>query len=399
MSRPRHLEFGNRTIRCAAGVLAASGLVLLCPVTVMAGNSMQGMKMYVFPEQNNDAELMVTTTASGGTAKNLKMVVFDGGAASIQADSAGQSHRLGDSANGQMPAREEYPESDAHESEIEVKSYVEAGYRHDELKWNKAAPGGTPNVLSELQWNDVESAVITAGTDISFSDNWHIEGKVSYGQPTDGNNQDSDYFFNDRQGEFSRSNNNSDDGHLVDLSASLGYNFNVGRGKTFPHGWITPKAGFSFHNQKFGISDGYQTIPAFGSFNGLDSSYETNWLGSFLGLTTQFATGERFSLDANVEYHWTYYEGTGHWNLRDDLQQPISFKHTADGEGIVASAIARYRLTPDWVLRLSAEYQNWLANDNGTDRMFFSDGSSAEMPLNEAKWQSYGLNLGVEYVF
>lgn len=32
------------------------------------------------------------------------------------------------------------------------------------------------------------------------------------------------------------------------------------------------------------------------------------------------------------------------------------------------------------------------------DKMLFSYGSTAEMRFNEVEWQSYGLNLGVEYV-
>ena len=50
-------------------------------------------------------------------------------------------------------------------------------------------------------------------------------------------------------------------------------------------------------------------------------------------------------------------------------------------------------------MRLSVEFQDWAAGHNGKDKMLFSDGSSAEMRLNEVKWRSYGINLGVEYAF
>jgi len=381
-------------------LIECSCIMLTCPVVAMAGPSLQGMKMHVFEQQNDDTTLTVPTTTNDGARKNLKMIVFDGAYAYSNPPQSTGSSNYRISADKTSPVQlKEYPRRPAPTDAMEVTSYAEAGYRHDQLKWNKAAPGGTPNVLSELQWNNIESAVFTAGTDISFSDNWHLEGEVSYGQIMGGENQDSDYLLNDRQGEFSRSNNQADDGHLIDLTAAVGYNFNLGHDKSAPHWRFTPKAGFGFHNQKFKITDGYQTIPAYGSFANLNSSYEANWLGPLVGLNTQFALNERFSVNGSFEYYWVDYDGTGHWNLRSDLQQPKSFTQKASGNGIVASAVARYLMTPDWMIRLSVDYQNWLANDDGQDKMYFSNGSTAEMQFNEAKWQSYGVNLGVEYVF
>jgi hypothetical protein len=379
----------------------ASCLVLMSPIPVMAAGGMHGMKMYVFEQQNNAdiAVLPVKTIQGNGAAKNLKMVVFDGGGAStpVQED---RGRNIGIPADEQAPVvLDKYPRKPSQEDEMQIKTYGEVGYRHDQLKWNKAAPSGTPNILSELQWNNVQSAVITGGTDITFADNWQADGKISYGKIADGKNQDSDYYLNDRQGEFSRSNNTADDGMSIDLSGDLGYHLTLGRKNRAPYWRFTPKLGYAFHTQQFNMTQGMQTIPAYGSFSGLDSTYEGTWFGPWGGLTTQLAFTERFSLQAAMEYHYVDYEGTGHWNLRSDLQQPKSFTHKADGEGIVATAVARYMLTPDWIIRLSAEYQNWLANKNGKDTMLFADGSTAEMRFNEVKWQSYGINLGVEYVF
>lgn len=381
-------------------VVLSSCLMLTCSTNAVAGG-IAGMKMHVFEEQNNDMALTLQTTANNGAPRNLKMVVFDGGGgAPLPPQRINQGRNMGIPANEQASVvLDEYPSHPTEEAEMTVKSYAEVGYRNDEMKWNKAAPSGTPNILSELQWNNVHSAVITGGTDITFANNWRAEGKISYGKIADGQNQDSDYFLDNRQGEFSRSNNAVNDGMSIDLSASLGYNLTIGRKNSTPYWRFTPKLGYAFHTQQFNMTQGYQTIPAYGGFSGLDSTYEGAWFGPWGGLSTQLAFTERFSLEAGMAYHWIDYEGTGHWNLRGDLQQPISFKHNADGEGIVANAVVRYRLTPDWVIRLSAEYQNWLANDNGRDKMLFADGSSADMRFNEVKWQSYGINLGVEYVF
>lgn len=282
--------------------------------------------------------------------------------------------------------------SDGFSAEI----YLQGGYRHDDINWNKAHPSGTPNILSELTWNDLEIAVFDVGAKITISDDWVVEGKAGFGAIVDGKNQDSDYFGDDRTVEFSRSNNNSDSGTILDLSMGLGYQFDIGN---TPWLQITPKLGFSYHAQNLDITDGYQTIPAYGPFPGLDSSYDTSWYGPWAGLETRFIFSDRLDLSTAIQYHAIKYEATADWNLRGDLQHPESFEHKAYGDGVVASAKTRYAITPEWRLSLSADYQSWTADNDGEDHMFFSDGSEATMRLNEVNWDSYGFNLGIEYRF
>lgn len=373
-------------------------LCALCvPTELYAAEQFGGMKMYVYEEPDNDRALTVTTTGSGGNRRNLQMVVFDGGAAAGGSEDKGG--HIGIPANGAEPVvLEKYPRRQTADSNLRVNSYGELGYRHDQLKWNIAAPSGSPNVLSELQWKNVQSATITGGTDITF-DNWLVEGKLSYGQIVSGDNQDSDYFKDNRQGEFSRSNNASDDGMAIDLSAGLGYNLKLAGDKKRFYWQVTPKVGYAFHTQQFNMTDGFQTIPALGSFDGLDSTYEGTWYGPWGGLWTQIGVDKRFSVETGAAYHWIDYEGIGNWNLRDDFQHPKSFTHQVEGGGITAAAIARYLLTPYWIFRFTAEYQYWLANNDGIDKTFFSDGFVGETKFNEVKWKSYGFNLGFEYLF
>lgn len=363
-----------------------------------------GMKMHVFAERDDDTALTVKAGDRNGAPVDLKMVVFDGGgggSAGVRRVQASDRSVTGQPA-GDL---EEYPRHQPQDTGMTVRSYGEVGYRNDELKWNIAGQGGAPNVLSELQWYNVHSAVVTAGTDITIDTNWQVDGKISYGQVVEGQNQDSDYFLNDRQAEFSRSNNVADDGMSIDLSADVGYHLTLGNPRRAPYWRFTPKAGYAFHSQQFTMTEGMQTVSAYGfpmplgSFSGLHSTYEGTWFGPWGGLSTQLALTERFSLDASIEYHWIDYEGSGNWNLRGEFQHPKSFTQEAAGEGIVLSAVARYLITPDWILRLSVQYQDWQANDNGRDKTYFTNDFVGESPFNEVKWKSYGLNLGVEYAF
>ena len=89
----------------------------------------------------------------------------------------------------------------------------------------------------------------------------------------------------------------------------------------------------------------------------------------------------------------------GATSLRDDLEHPESFKHKAEGTGYVASVGSQIRLAQDIFVELSVDYQDWSADKNGEDKMFFADGSTAKMKLNDVNWKSMGANIGLSYAF
>ncbi len=285
----------------------------------------------------------------------------------------------------------------------QVDVHVDIGYRRDQLDWRIAAPSGTPNILSELQWQHIETVMLSTGADITFADHWQGEINLGYGAIFDGRNQDSDYVLDNRQDEFSRSNNVTEDGATIDVSGALGYHFDIGWKNTTPNLRLTPKLGYAFHTQQFNTTQGFQTIDTInnnlGSFDGLNSYYDATWFSVFAGLATRFNINQRLTLQGQVNYHLADYEGTGNWNLRDDFAHPQSFTQTAEGDGIVGSAVARYRVNPAWSLRLSADWQKWQANHNGINNPHFSDGSSDTTKFNGVNWDSYGFNVGVEYRF
>lgn len=278
--------------------------------------------------------------------------------------------------------------------------YFKTGYRRDELQWNKAAPGGEPNILSELTWDDIEIATINFGATFYLRNNWFVNGDVVWGEIFDGKNQDSDYWGNNRTLEFSRSNNGADEGNILDISVSVGYEYNWLLSEATQTGFaLKPKIGLGYHSQNLKIVDGYQTIPVAGSFGGLDSSYDTTWFGPWAGLETIFINQERFKLGLNLEYHYVSYDAEAEWNLRTDFAQPVSFEHEANGWGWVAGISSEWYFRPDLAFTVDFEYQKWRADRNGVDKIHFSNGSEARLKFNEVDWESYGFSLGLNYEF
>lgn len=279
---------------------------------------------------------------------------------------------------------------------------LHTGYRTDELFWNKGqvstAINGTtynPNILSELTWDSLETWYTRLGLE-GIHQNYLVRMHVGYGTSYSGDNQDSDYFFDNRQGEFSRSNNNADDSVFLDWSFGLGYAYPLNERLQ-----IKGLGGYAWNKQDLKITDGFQTIDTIngntGSFSGLDSSYEAIWKGLWLGAEAEYAIQDQWSARLGYEYHIVDYDAEGYWNLRTDWSSP-SFEHDSDGTGHVFSLNVDYRLHEQWTASLLYHLSYFVA-DEGTEVINFANGSTASTVLNEAEWDSSQLLIGAKYKF
>jgi len=172
---------------------------------------------------------------------------------------------------------------------IEAEIGLSAGYREDKFDWNIAgdSSGNNPNILSELTWDDLQIFQVGVRARTVIGRGFYLRGIFNYGWIFDGDNQDSDFSGDDRTLEWSRSNNNADDGNVLDASLGIGYQLRLSKDKCK----VTPLVGFSYHEQNLRLTDGVQTLsepalaspgvtpPPLGPFAGLDSKYEADWTG------------------------------------------------------------------------------------------------------------------------
>ena len=283
-----------------------------------------------------------------------------------------------------------------------------AGYREDNLDWNIAGNlnGNNPNILSELTWSDIEIFQLKAGFKSVFDRVIYMRGAMDYGWIFNGENQDADYNGDNRTLEWSQSNNATDQGSVWDATLGIGYQFKAASDKLK----IVPLLGYSYSDQYFNITDGYQTVsvpslvppedapPAVGPIPGLDSSYEAEWWGPWVGIDLLFDPSEKMRLYAGFEYHWADYQGEADWNLRSDFAHPTSFEHNADGTGIIMTIGGEFSLPKPWFLSLNINYQDW-STDPGLDTLYYADGSISQTRLNEVNWNSFAIMLGLTYRF
>ena len=272
--------------------------------------------------------------------------------------------------------------------------HFKAGYRHDELDWSFALPN--INIRSELIWRDLESIQFEFGLERRLWRSFRLKGYLAYAFLFDGENQDSDYNGNNRTEEFSRSNNSTQDGDLWDLSIGLAYDVRLLANRII----FSPAIGFSYHDQNLQITRGVQTIPPFGPFQGLNSSYDPTWYGPWIGADFQYnsygnaAPKPGYEAFFGIEYHFANFEAKADWNLRADLAHPVSFRQDADGTGWVLTGGINYLFNPRWSANLSGKYQKWETSE-GRHRFFFFDGSTYQGKLNGVNWNSFSISLGI----
>ncbi|KAA3625635.1 MAG: hypothetical protein DWQ08_09095 [Proteobacteria bacterium] len=272
---------------------------------------------------------------------------------------------------------------------------ISAGPRVDELHWSIAgnSQGMNPNILSELTWRSVDSLQLGVNLELTSDTGFTLQTRASFGQIYDGTVRDSDYSGHNRTGECSRSEGETNDDDVMDFSLAIGKKIPVTNSRST---FVTPMAGFSFHEEDFRVTDGYQVIGSPGPIAGLDSRYKAEWWSTFLGVQVDHY-GSQWDTFGRVEYHNVDYEAEGDWNLRSDLAHPVSFKHKSDGSGPVYTVGTRYRFNSNWAFNASFSWANW-DSDSGTDRTFFSNGSVTTTRLNTAQWENNALMLGVSYL-
>jgi hypothetical protein len=293
----------------------------------------------------------------------------------------------------------EDPEAGQMEVDIEYAS----GYRVDHLDWNIAGneAGTNPTILSEVTWNDLGAIQVSLGTKALINRSIYLRGSLGSGRVLSGDNQDSDFHQNHGIQEYARSNNKADDGSVWDATAAFGYQFRSASDRFR----LSPLAGFSYRAQNLTMTEGYQTLstpeetPPIGPIEGLDSTYDTQWYGPWIGVDLLFEASKRFGLFAGVEHHWTKYKAEGNWNLRDDLAHPKSFEHEADGTGFLIALGGHYVFPePSWSLGLEMNYVDW-TTDPGIDRQFKPDDSVQKARLNRVNWDSLVFMMKLTYRF
>jgi len=285
---------------------------------------------------------------------------------------------------------------------------LDAGWRQDRLNWNIASdPTGraTPNVLSELRWRRLSIAQVRGV--VEAEDRGVVfRASADYGGIMRGVNEDSDYAGNNRTLEWSRSRNDAGAGYVADLDGGLGWRWRLDRALS-----LTPMIGYAWHRQSLRMRNGVQVVakavviggvlyraPPLGPFSGLNSSYDAEWKGPWVGLDVLWRSGA-WTMRGAARYERADYRGWANWNMRPDLAHPVSFRHKARGSGWQLAGSMEHRWSAQWKLTLKILLSDFRLRYPGSDTTIFSTGSTVKTRLNGVRWYSQSLMFGTSYGF
>jgi hypothetical protein len=270
------------------------------------------------------------------------------------------------------------------------------------LAWSIAGGSNGPNILSELTYKDVQfkqlhmSSLMRIHRGILAKSEIFVDYRS--GVATDGTVQDSDYNGDNRTSEYSRSYSSAADSSMSDFSLGYARRYPL---STFQV--LKPMVGYSHKQQNMIMTDGAQMVDTqnpqnVGPFrNTLNSSYDTQWDGVWVGLSWGVET-RHHQLGLSVKHYWLDFHSEADWNLRSDFAHPKSFEQSAVGTGVGIGINYAYQFSDLISLWLNWYQEDW-NTDAGQDTVFFADGSIGRTRLNEVSWKASGLSTGLELRF
>lgn len=287
--------------------------------------------------------------------------------------------------------------------------------RSDDVNFNIASDlsgSMTPNILSELRWDDIEALELQANLEYGIGDHFKLIGSARIGDIQDGRVVDRDFLGDNRTLEFSRARASVDGKTSVGMDVAVGWTMRTAfeiplwrmgestkRIALASAISITPALGYSYDKQEILFKDGVQLIPAMGPFPGLNSRYDPEWKGPYAGAKTEVRLAGDLYVELGVRYWWAIsLTGEARWNLRSDLNQELSFINKADGDGIELTSGITWKLSRGISLGVSYAARDF-STDPGSDKVITSQGDILFTRLNKAEWIGRMLALRLDWHF
>ena len=264
---------------------------------------------------------------------------------------------------------------------------LSTGYQREALHWSIAgnSNGQSPNILSELKWKNV------AGQDYSAALQWNFWRRVSMIAAYDredvraGSVNDMDYNGDNRTDPVYTGNFNDNKGYTTAWSAGAGYI--IFNNKIFS---LIPFIGYGTNTQSSYLVD------LTGQFPGLNSSYAAHWNGGFIKLKSSIKVWHALKFAADGTYNQVNYTGQGDWNLINEFQHPVSYRHNAKGYGINANMRLVYSLAHNIMIAIGYSYFN-RETGTGNDFLYLASGQTDKTRLNEVVQNEFQLFGGVTF--
>lgn len=195
------------------------------------------------------------------------------------------------------------------------------GISSQDMNWSIAGneQGTSPNILSEVRWNNLQAMAYNFQVDYQVSQKFGLTLLANYNDQSKGSGSDADYAQDNRASKFTNQEFSSNKGYVYDVQLKANYQL--------PHlGRLVAQlsAGFEQLGQKFYMQD----LPNVNM--GLRSTYTSQWNGGTIGASVTYPI-QSFYITGYYDFGVYDYGAKANWNLQEEMQQPVSFRHLAVG--------------------------------------------------------------------
>lgn len=266
-----------------------------------------------------------------------------------------------------------------------------SGYERQNFRWSIAgnSAGQDPNVYSELKWRDVGG--ITSGIDLRWQikKRWYLYASGSRTFTRWGSMTDTDYGLDNRNDQLYHQQFPVTGGYNQSVSGAIGYSiFNSERIR------LVPYIGYSVDKQYFPITDPGNAEP--GTAAQLNSSYSARWLGPLVGAEATWQFSANWALLVQGTYDQALYRASADWNLIEEFEHPVSFRHHAEGFSVRATISLNYAASQHISLICAADYFD-RETGKGIDDLYLHSGQTQQTQLNGVKTAGFGIRGGVQW--
>lgn len=266
---------------------------------------------------------------------------------------------------------------------------VGTGYQKEDFHWSIAgnANGQNPNIYSELKWHNIVGEIWYGGLQYNIWKRIGLTGDYSRSNITSGTSNDTDYGADNRTYPVYNENFSSNKGSTSAWSVGIGYSV-IQTGKIT----LFPSAGYSSNYQNYWLRGNA------GDFAQVNSSYKTNWKGTYLKLKAQFELIGPLSIATTATYNQVKYNAAADWNLIENFQHPVSFQDNADGYGLNGNVELKYTITKHIGIHAGFNWFDW-ETGKGEDQLYLTNGTTDKTQMNGASRKGTILDGGLNIRF
>ena len=266
---------------------------------------------------------------------------------------------------------------------------LSAGYQQQNLTWSIAGnlQGQNPNILSELKWKNVGGPVFDATATWNVWKLFFVHTSIAQSITVTGSVNDTDYQGDDRTDPSFNETLKSNHGNSTAILLLAGYKIMQTEKCN-----ITPYIGYGIKRQSFFLLDDGTGAQK------LNSNYKPVWNGLAASLEIEAILHDRLRLKNFLSYHQVNYRAKADWNLIDDFQHPLSFKHIAKGYAVDANVQLHCKLRSSMAVFFGAKYF-YGSTGEGIDELYKTSGQIIKTQLNDVSTKGFALGVGLNFYF